>query len=133
INHYHTDINTWICSCTAFLYSPYMLCKHLIKEYTVTNQLFFPRFLATSRRHDYPFITFGEINNPRINAINNPWNNVLQNKALETKSVSKSSSTQNTSVLVTNRYEIIENRKDELNSDLKMFEMLVKIVSNNIE
>ena len=70
---------------------------------------------------------------PRINANNNPWNNVLHNKVLETMPVSESSSIQNTSALVTNRYEIIENRKDELSSDLKMFETLVKIINNNIE
>ncbi|CAG8634418.1 9232_t:CDS:2 [Dentiscutata heterogama] len=98
-----------------------------------SNQFFFPRFLATLRHHDYPFITFGEMGIPRINANNNPWNNVLHNKVLETMPVSESSSIQNTSALVTNRYEIIENRKDELSSDLKMFETLVKIINNNIE
>ncbi|CAG8776850.1 11016_t:CDS:1, partial [Dentiscutata heterogama] len=31
------------------------------------------------------------------------------------------------------RYEVIENRKEKLSSDLKMFEALIKIINDNIE
>ncbi|CAG8698062.1 33839_t:CDS:2 [Gigaspora margarita] len=60
-------------------------------------------------RHDYPFIAF------------------------EILFVSRSSSSQNAGALVTDCHEIIEKRKEELISDLKMFEKLTKIISNNIE
>ncbi|KAF0561668.1 hypothetical protein F8M41_021004 [Gigaspora margarita] len=69
----------------------------------------------------------------RINLNNNLWNNIQQNNALEILFVLRSSSSQNTSALVTNHYIMIEKKKEELISDLKIFEKLTKIISNNIE
>ncbi|CAG8588731.1 33286_t:CDS:2 [Gigaspora margarita] len=53
---YHIDTTNWICSCPAYLYSRYLLCKHLIAKKNGKN--FLPTFLKTKRRHDYPIIYF---------------------------------------------------------------------------
>ncbi|CAG8544135.1 9765_t:CDS:2 [Dentiscutata heterogama] len=72
-------------------------------------------------RYDYPFIAFGKLNIPRINLNNNPWNNVLQGNILQD------------GALQSNCYAIIESRKAELASDSKIFEMLIKIINDNIK
>ncbi|CAG8832393.1 31772_t:CDS:2, partial [Gigaspora margarita] len=53
---YHVDTTNWICSCPAYLYSRYLICKHLIIK--KNGKSFLPTFLETKRRHDYPMIFF---------------------------------------------------------------------------
>ena len=33
-DRYLTNVDTWICSCPAFIKNTYMVCKHLVKTYT---------------------------------------------------------------------------------------------------
>ncbi|CAG8672543.1 17952_t:CDS:2, partial [Racocetra persica] len=104
--------------------------NELINEETFLSESNFEELLAPEL--DYEEMLLPELDHEEILSSELDQNEMLsleldkkdKKKICKTKSVSKSSSTQNTSVLVTNRYEIIENRKDELNSDLKMFEML---------
>ena len=50
-DRYLTNVDTWICSCPAFINNTYMLCKHLVKAYTDENPTF-PQYATTHRRHD---------------------------------------------------------------------------------
>jgi hypothetical protein len=70
-DRYHIDVNNWVCSCPAYLSSPYLLCKHLIAK--KNGRVFIPTFLETERRHDYPFLAFGKDKLPVITRSNNPW------------------------------------------------------------
>ncbi|CAG8840753.1 22925_t:CDS:1, partial [Gigaspora margarita] len=57
----------------------------------------------------------------------------LQNNGLESRTDSEASSSHSTVVLISKCDVVIESRKAELVSDLKIFEMLIKIINNNIE
>ncbi|CAG8625019.1 9441_t:CDS:1, partial [Dentiscutata heterogama] len=72
-----------------------------------------------------------KVNFSRINLNNDSWDNILQNNNLEPTPALRTSSNSTRSLL--ERYEVIENRKEELSSDLKMFEALIKIMNDNIE
>ncbi|CAG8617147.1 7776_t:CDS:2 [Gigaspora margarita] len=142
-DNYLTNINNWTCSCPAFLFSTYLTCKHLVQKYSTENPFFFPKFCFTMHHYDYLFIAFRKVNLPIINLNNNPWNNVLQNNilqndalqnnGLESRTDSEASSSHSTAALISKYYAVIESRKAELASDLKIFEMLIKIINNNIE
>jgi hypothetical protein len=67
---YHVDVANWICSCPVYVNSRYLLCKHLIAK---KEKDFWPTFSETTRRHDYPFIFFGNNKPPTISQRNNPW------------------------------------------------------------
>ena len=51
--------------------------KHLVKAYTDKNPTF-PQYATTHRRHDYPFIQFGEACS-QIDTANKPWTELSQN------------------------------------------------------
>ncbi|CAG8682696.1 12829_t:CDS:1 [Dentiscutata heterogama] len=130
--HYHTDTNAWICSYSAFLCSPYFICKHLVKKYFTQHLLFFSQFLKTTLRHDYPLISFG-ISLQRINLINNLWDNTQYSDTTEPQLESDVTSSHSPSIIVFEYHVMVENRKMELISDMKAFETLVNIMNNNIE
>ncbi|CAG8522783.1 14992_t:CDS:2, partial [Cetraspora pellucida] len=67
----------------------------------------------------------------RINSDNNPWNNALQDNNNDVK-VIETPSFNDIRTLVSNQHAIIESRKAELISDMKMYEALVKIINENI-
>ncbi|CAG8803724.1 26859_t:CDS:2 [Gigaspora margarita] len=121
-DNYHTDIDNWTCSCPAFLFSTYLMCKHLVQKYSIENSAFFPKFRFTIRRYNYPFIIFEKDN---ISQDNISQDNVLESSIEPGASSSHSA--------ITERHAVIESRKAELASDSKTFEMLIKIINDNIE
>jgi hypothetical protein len=70
-DRYHIDVSDWICSCPAYLHSPYLLCKHLVTK--KSGKVFLPTFMETARRHDYPLVIFGSARLPAISHANDPW------------------------------------------------------------
>jgi len=76
---YHTDIESWICSCPAYLSHPYLICKHLVITKIGVVPGFMLLFTGIMRRHDYPFIDFHQEHNLRIQPDNTPWNSVQEN------------------------------------------------------
>src|SRR6185312_4741817 len=53
---YYVDINRWICSCPAFLYSHFLVCKHLVQTIgEAPRQLLYSDF---NRCTVYPFWSF---------------------------------------------------------------------------
>ena len=68
---YHIDEINWICSCPAYSHSCYLICKHLIKK--KNGKDFFPIFMETTRRHDYPLVIFEADKVPVICQKNDPW------------------------------------------------------------
>jgi hypothetical protein len=131
LENYHIDIDKWICSCPAFINSPYLVCKHLIQTYTINHPNFFPRFMSTIRRHDYPFIYFGRENPSSIHLSNSPWNNTQPDSLDESETIPEMSEESEPSTRA--RFDIIERRKAELALDKRIFERLASIVEENIE
>ncbi|CAG8738526.1 7509_t:CDS:2, partial [Cetraspora pellucida] len=130
-NRYYTNINIWVCSCPAFIYSPYLICKHLVNKYSTENPGFFSRFTAIIRCHDYSLIAFSEINHPRINPENNTWNISLQDNNVIAKKPELVPNS-NISTLISDQYTIIESRKEKLRADMKIYKALIKIMNENI-
>lgn len=79
-DRYHTDAETWTCSCQAYLRSPYLICKHLVSKKKVGT------FKETMRRHDYPLVAFGTNVPPAISQENNPWTRLLEEEQAEEES-----------------------------------------------
>ncbi len=52
-NMYSTDILHWICGCSAFLTSRFLICKHLVQQKGDIDIQFFDQ---VHRHHQYPFI-----------------------------------------------------------------------------
>ena len=128
LENYHIDTDKWICSCAAYLNSPYLICKHLIQAYMINHPNFFPQYASTIRRHDYPFIYFGCENLPRINLINSVWNNTQPNSSNVLTIVPEMSEGS-----IRTRFDVIERRKAEWEMDKKTFESLMTIVGQNLE
>ncbi|CAG8651032.1 2522_t:CDS:1, partial [Paraglomus occultum] len=78
-DQYHTDIETWVCSCPAYLNNPYLICKHLVAMKIRLNPGFTLLFKDIMQCHDYPFINFYQEHNSRIQVDNTPWNYVQEN------------------------------------------------------
>ena len=130
-DRYLTNVDTWICSCPAFINNTYMLCKHLVKAYTDENPTF-PQYATTHRRHDYPFIQFGEACS-RIDTANRPWTESSQN-LLDEMEISMDEDNNNSLELnISARNELIESRLARLEEDRKTFESLVAIATDNIQ
>lgn len=127
---YYTDIDRWICSCHAFIGSTYLLCKHLAQRYAVEHPNFFPQFLLTKRRHDYPLICFGRENVSCIETANSPWNNFIDDSFVES---ANEVGEDDEELSLHDRYELIDLRKAEVEEDKKTFESLLDIVSDNVE
>jgi len=126
---YYTDIERWICSCPAFIDSTYLLCKHLVKRYTAETPNFFPQFVLTKRRHDYPLICFERENVPRIEPVNSPWNNLVDDSFDESENELEN----NDELSLRDRNEVIELRKAEVEEDKKTFKAFLEIVSDNVD
>lgn len=126
---YYTDIERWICSCPAFIDSTYLLCKHLVKRYTAETPNFFPQFVLTKRRHDYPLICFERENVPRIEPVNSPWNNLVEDSFDESENELEN----NAELSLRDRNEVIELRKAEVEEDKKTFKAFLEIVSDNVD
>ncbi|CAG8730154.1 220_t:CDS:1, partial [Cetraspora pellucida] len=103
---------------------------HLVKKYTNENPLF-PQYATTKRRNDYPFISFGKIHTS-LNPTNNPWTEALENSLDELKGL-ENEYDYNIELSLDAHNKLIESRKDELAKDKKMFELLLNIVSSNIQ
>ncbi|CAG8609292.1 13436_t:CDS:2 [Cetraspora pellucida] len=106
-NSYHTDIDNWICSCSAFLNNSYLI-------------------------YNYPLVAF-EKSLSRINLNNNPWNNSLKNVEKFQSKLEEMSSTHITNTSIHKCHNVIKNRKIDLKHDMITFEKLVKIINDNIE
>ena len=129
-DRYLIDVNNWICSCPAFITNTYMVCKHLVREYTDTNLSFFPQYATTRQRHDHPFIWFSEACTS-IDLANNPWSETTENPLDEESQIDEDSSDVDLGFRARN--ELIESRKAELAEDERMFKSLLEIVSDNIQ
>jgi hypothetical protein len=103
---YHIDVDKWICSCHAYLRSPYLVCKHLVLKSDKDLQ---PTFLETMRRHDYPFVAFGKNISVPILQKNNPWRKPLQHRSSVVGSSSSGTLQQELA-----RLETMESRREEL-------------------
>ena len=99
-----------------------MVCKHLVKESADTNPSFFPQYVTTRRRHDYPLIWFGGAST-NIDPANNPW---TENSLDEDTPMNEDDS--NIELNFQARNELIESRKAELVEDEKMFKSLLEVV-----
>ena len=133
LESYHVDVDKWICSCPAFISNPYLVCKHLIQTYAASNPAI-PQYKTTIRRHDYPFIYFGEDNPPRIHSINTPWNHIQQSSSNEPETIPElSGESESSGSSVHARFDTIESRKAVLATDKKIFESLNSILEQNIE
>ena len=133
LENYHVEVDKWICSCPAFINNPYLVCKHLVQTYTASNPDL-PQYKNTIRRHDYPFIYFGENDLPRIQSINTPWNHTQQSSISEPETIPEVSGDSESSRLsIRARFDIIESRKNVLANDKRIFESLISILEQNIE
>jgi hypothetical protein len=108
---YHIDVINWVCSCHAYLRSPYLLCKHLVAK---MSKDFLPTFMETKRRHDYPLLAFGTDLQAPILQENNPWRRSIDNNgfAMSQSSSGQSSLSQHQRVVA--RQESMEARREEL-------------------
>jgi hypothetical protein len=136
LESYHVDVDKWICSCPAFINSPYLVCKHLIQTYAVSNPDT-PQYKTITRRHDYPFIYFGEDDPPRIHSINTPWNHIQQSPSNEPETIpevsGESESSESSESSIRARFNTIGSRKAVLATDKRIFESLNSILEQNIE
>src|SRR6185369_3211637 len=121
-DRYLINTNNWVCSCPIFITNTYMVCKHLVKECT-----FFPQY-ATRRRHDYPFILFGEAR-ASIDPANNPWTEMTEIPTDEESPRGNDSMDLDPQT----RNELIESMRAELAEDERMFNSLLEIISDNIQ
>jgi hypothetical protein len=124
---YHIDVDRWICSCQAFLHSPYFLCKHLI--FKKNGKTFLPTFKETMRRHDYPFLAFGMDAAATILQENNPWKRFLEDNPVE--EVSASSALPQQAAIATQ--EKIEARREELAEWKKVMERGFELCEREID
>ncbi|CAG8640622.1 8789_t:CDS:2, partial [Cetraspora pellucida] len=108
--NYQIDTNNWVCSCPAYLYSCYHLCKHLVHKKYGKN--FLPTFLQTRRRHDYPLLTFKNSEMSAITLTNNPWTR------LNTASIANNSSMSNSVEDGNSRLRSLSNTLVEENFDI---------------
>ena len=130
-DRYLTNVDTWICSCPAFIKNTYMVCKHLAKTYTDRDPTF-PQYATTNRRHDHPFIRFGEACT-RIDPANRPWSETSQSLFDETEGPMVLDEDNSLEISIHVRNELIESRIAGLVEDKKTFESLIAITSDNVQ
>src|SRR6185312_11715839 len=87
-------------------------------------------YATTNRRHDYPFIQFGEACT-RIDPANRPWSETSQSLLEETEIPMDKDNSLELSVSACNK--LIESRLAGLEEDRKTFESLITIVSDNVQ
>jgi len=108
---YHIDAVNWICSCPAYLNSRYLTCKHLVTK--KNGKSFFPTFMETARRHDYPLVIFGTGKVSAIRQENDPWKRYESSIIVDAKE--SPSSSENLQIVV---LEIENNTIDEVEEKL---------------
>jgi hypothetical protein len=114
---YHIDEINWICSCPAFLNSSYLICKHLVSK--KDGNSFFPTFMETARRHDYPLIIFGANKVSAIHQENDPWKRYESSVIVDAKESASSSKNMQNVVL-----EIENNTVDEVEEKLTYYKKI---------
>ncbi|CAG8840215.1 1031_t:CDS:2, partial [Gigaspora margarita] len=128
---YHVDINDWVCSCSAYLRSRYLICKHLIAK--INGTYFRPIFIETTRKHDHPLIVFGKDKVTTIDPINNPWyrHEMIMINNSNNEECSSTTHSKNVSVMV--EHNVIEERRENLSKYKKLMEMPLTLYEREID
>jgi hypothetical protein len=128
---YHVDVDNWVCSCPAYQHSCYLLCKHLVAK--KGGKTFLPTYAQTTRRHDYPFLTFGADNLSAIRQENNPWGEqdiIEAEKILADERSPSLDHLQGTSTALNN---VMEKRQERLAQYRKQFEAAVTLYEQEMD
>jgi hypothetical protein len=128
---HHIDVNSWVCSCEAYIRSRYLICKHLV--YKKDGKDFIPSFLQTTRRHDYPLVTFSSDNMPTITIGNNPWSRFAQ--SVEEDDPVEESAGQNIehNVLIQSQHDDMEKRWELVAEYEKKFKSAIDLLKKEVD
>lgn len=128
---YHVDVDNWVCSCPAYRHSCYLLCKHLVAK--KGGKTFLPTYAETTRRHDYPFLTFGANNLSAIRQENNPWREqdiIVAEENLADEGSLSLDHLQGTSTALNN---VMEKRQERLAQYRKQFEAAMTLYEQEMD